>query len=331
MLRRLAVLLLLVAAVAIWAVVSASLNGRPADDALPYIIATSAFGVGVVAGLFAAAGSVPAAGATAFGLLGVLLLVGQSGREVEGSLGETLAYANAMAALAVQVGAVCLLAGASDRSRRGTLVRPRMRLRGRGRPGGFGCWPRRGSASAPRRRVGPLRQEPEGPLGVHGGRADNPRRRAGPGGIHRDEVLAPRPGGGVVLATDRPVGRRLGDRLDQPVDGAGPRLLRRAQPDRSRPGHDCGPFHPDAGVSELGIVGVALVAAVMCAGLVLLQATTPRVRLIAVTAWTAVWLHSLVDYTMDFPLVVFTAGATIGIAFWMGLAAEEASAPDDVS
>ncbi len=318
MLRRLVLLLVLVAAVAVWAVASTLLNDRPAIDALPYIVASVAFGVGVGIGLYGAVVGPAASAALAFGLLVVLLVVDESGMAVTGSLGETLAYANAMAALAVQVGAVCLFAGTPGRSRTvgwfalgaaAVAVTVLMRSSA-GTAGGVvllgaGAW-----ALFTRDPKGRWAAVTAGLVLMGAAVVQVVFTALDSWPSDWDDALSSRRidlwTDAWSIATANPwLGQGVGSFVDLSPTAADP---------------DTTAAHSMVMqvVAELGWIGVALLVAVVVAGLVLLQSTPPRVRLIAVAAWFAVWAQGLVDYVMDFPVVVFAVGASIGVALWSG-------------
>lgn len=327
MLRRLLLLLVTVVAAALWAVVSALLNDRPAVDALPYLVACAAFGIGVGMGLLAAVVGAPASAATAFGLLGALLVAMEVGVDVDGSLGDTLAYANAVAALAVQVGAVCLLAGTSDQSLHAqwlalgvaavavaVLMKSSAGLAGGVLLLGAGAWAlfasdpkaRRAAAVAGFALLGAaLLQVAFTAVG------------SWPSGV--EDALSSRR---VELWDDA-----WSIAATSPWVGQGPGSFVDLSPTAADPDTTAAHSMVMQVLAELGLIGVGIVVAVVVAGLVLLQATPPRVRLIAVAAWTAVWLQGLVDYVMDFPIVVFAVGAAMGVALWSGRPAEASGAP----
>lgn len=67
--------------------------------------------------------------------------------------------------------------------------------------------------------------------------------------------------------------------------------------------------------AETGAVGVVLFAALIAAGFATAAQGQPRAALIAGAAWTALVLHSFVDHPLGFPPVVLMAGVVIG---WAG-------------
>ena len=68
--------------------------------------------------------------------------------------------------------------------------------------------------------------------------------------------------------------------------------------------------------SELGAVGVALLACLFVGGLVFAARGSRSVALIAMSAWTALAVHSSIDHLEDFPIVAFMGGVILG---WSGL------------
>src|SRR5699024_9285645 len=68
--------------------------------------------------------------------------------------------------------------------------------------------------------------------------------------------------------------------------------------------------------AELGAVGVVLLAALFLGGLLYAARGNRAVALIAITAWTALAVHSSIDHLEDFPIVGFMGGVILG---WSGL------------
>lgn len=66
--------------------------------------------------------------------------------------------------------------------------------------------------------------------------------------------------------------------------------------------------------AETGWVGVALLAAVVLVGFVLAARARGPAAAAAVAAWTALWAHSLGDHIVDFPAVLLVAGMVLGWA-----------------
>lgn len=67
--------------------------------------------------------------------------------------------------------------------------------------------------------------------------------------------------------------------------------------------------------SELGIVGVTILAALFIGGLSFAARGNRPVALLAITAWTALAVHSSIDHLEDFPVVALMAGVILG---WAG-------------
>lgn len=70
--------------------------------------------------------------------------------------------------------------------------------------------------------------------------------------------------------------------------------------------------------AELGLVGVVLLAALVAAGYVLAGRGAAPYAILATAAWTALWVHSLVDHLFDYPAVPLLAGVVLG---WAGATA----------
>lgn len=66
--------------------------------------------------------------------------------------------------------------------------------------------------------------------------------------------------------------------------------------------------------AELGSVGVILFLAILVAGAAVALQEKGSSGMIAVTAWCALGIHSMIDHLYEYPLVVFTAGVVLGIA-----------------
>ncbi len=67
--------------------------------------------------------------------------------------------------------------------------------------------------------------------------------------------------------------------------------------------------------SELGIVGLVLLALLFIGGLVVAACGARPVAFIAIAAWTALAVHSSMDHLEDFPIVGFMGGVILG---WAG-------------
>lgn len=68
--------------------------------------------------------------------------------------------------------------------------------------------------------------------------------------------------------------------------------------------------------AETGWVGLALLSAIWLGGLVLAASGPARVAMPAVAAWTALAGHALFDHLVDFPPVMMAAGMVLGCAAW---------------
>lgn len=66
--------------------------------------------------------------------------------------------------------------------------------------------------------------------------------------------------------------------------------------------------------AEAGAIGVALFAAIIAVGFALATRGSATATLIASGAWAALAAHSFVDHLLEYPLVVLLAGAVIGLA-----------------
>jgi O-antigen ligase len=66
--------------------------------------------------------------------------------------------------------------------------------------------------------------------------------------------------------------------------------------------------------AELGAVGVVLLVAVVTWGYARLVTSPSRAALVGVAAWTAFWLHALVDYVADYAAVTVMVGLVLGYA-----------------
>lgn len=80
--------------------------------------------------------------------------------------------------------------------------------------------------------------------------------------------------------------------------------------------------------SELGAVGMVLLAVLFVGGLVFAARGSRPVALIAMVAWTALAVHSSIDHLEDFPVVAFIAGVILG---WSGLGAHPPEVPQEAA
>ncbi len=67
--------------------------------------------------------------------------------------------------------------------------------------------------------------------------------------------------------------------------------------------------------SELGLVGIVLLGALLVGGLLFAARGSRPVALIATAAWTALAVHSTIDHLEDFPVVALMGGVILG---WSG-------------
>lgn len=101
----------------------------------------------------------------------------------------------------------------------------------------------------------------------------------------------------------------------RPVVGHGPGAFSLISPTAQsnpllRPSHSA----PLEVASDLGLVGLGLLALVVAAGYLAIAAAPSSASLVAVAAWTGLWSHSLVDYPVDYPLIMLVAGLVVGAA-----------------
>jgi O-antigen ligase len=66
--------------------------------------------------------------------------------------------------------------------------------------------------------------------------------------------------------------------------------------------------------AELGVVGVVMLMMIVAWGYWRLGITATQGVLVGLAAWTAIWLHSLVDYVYNFSSVLLMAGLVLGVA-----------------
>lgn len=66
--------------------------------------------------------------------------------------------------------------------------------------------------------------------------------------------------------------------------------------------------------AEQGVVGLALLLLVVLGGYAAVAASPSPSSFVAVAAWTGFWLHAMVDYIADFPLILAAAGLVLGAA-----------------
>jgi len=79
--------------------------------------------------------------------------------------------------------------------------------------------------------------------------------------------------------------------------------------------------------SELGVVGVLLLALLIAAGYLIAAGPRPALTVLATSAWTALWVHSFIDHLFDYPALALLAGAVLG---WAGTPAPGRSEQLDI-
>lgn len=77
--------------------------------------------------------------------------------------------------------------------------------------------------------------------------------------------------------------------------------------------------------SELGLVGVVLLGLLVLVGYVLATRGRPAAGVLATAAWTALWIHSLIDHLFDYPGLALVAGLVLG---WAGATGRDNRAGD---
>jgi len=311
-----AAVLLLVAWV-VWAVIAAASVGRVLSPVSPYVVAPLALVAGALLGQRAA--PYAAHRAMALTLLAIASYLLLTSLWTPGAGKGPLGYANANAALAVQVIGLCGL----------VMVRTSGRLRA---AVGLGSVLALAAVAANASRAGLAVALPL--LVVVGIMAWRPARSrwsavvvAAVGLITVTAaamtvtVLAHRAiwPAWAVRAFDPTRQTMWRDALAlwerHPVLGAGPGTFERVSTLGGDP--DTAAAHSSALQigAETGWVGVALFAAVVIAGLAWACRGTPEDAVIATAAWTALLVHSFADHLLDFGPVVLAAGLVLG---WAG-------------
>ncbi|HSN43454.1 MAG TPA: O-antigen ligase family protein [Propionibacteriaceae bacterium] len=123
----------------------------------------------------------------------------------------------------------------------------------------------------------------------------------------------------VAVSSLSDVRRVLWDRAltlwaTDPLIGAGPGSFVDVNP--YAPDTDLLPVHSSLlqVLSELGLVGAALLALLVLAGYVIGATKAPALAVLTTAAWTALWIHSLVDHLFTFPALGLLAGIVIGFS-----------------
>jgi len=76
--------------------------------------------------------------------------------------------------------------------------------------------------------------------------------------------------------------------------------------------------------SELGVIGIILLGALLAGGLLFAARGSRPVALIAMAAWTALAVHSAIDHLEDFPIVAVMGGVVLG---WSGFGVRPSPQP----
>lgn len=100
-----------------------------------------------------------------------------------------------------------------------------------------------------------------------------------------------------------------------PAMGAGPGAFRQFSPLAADP--DTATAHSSVLQvgAETGLVGVVLFAALIAVGFAIAAQGSAPSALVGVAAWSALGVHSFVDHLLEFPLIVLAAGLVLG---WAG-------------
>jgi O-antigen ligase len=105
-----------------------------------------------------------------------------------------------------------------------------------------------------------------------------------------------------------------------PLTGGGPGSFRDASPLAIDP--DTSTAHSSllqVG-SETGVIGVVVLALLVVTGLVVACRGVPAAAVVGVAGWTALWVHSLADHLLEFAVVAVAAGMVLG---WAGAVRSE--------
>lgn len=97
--------------------------------------------------------------------------------------------------------------------------------------------------------------------------------------------------------------------------GAGPGAFQDFSPLASDPDTDTAHSSLLQVTAETGLIGVVLFVALLVWGYVIATQGQARRAVIGITAWSALAIHSFVDHLLEFPLVVLAAGLVLG---WAG-------------
>lgn len=295
----------------VWAVVAASANHRVQPVMSPYFVSPIFLGVGVLLGRRLAGGAWGRRPALALVLASYYVFLGVSA--FGGAGGGPLGYANANAALAVQLAALCALLA--------------LEATGRER------WALLGAAGIAALAVAPTHSDAASVTGVpllgavavaFTGRV---KRRwwaiaAGVIGVVGSAATV------IGLAVSPTWPARLTDAFSparhtlwadaltlwakRPLIGSGPGSFRRFSPLASDP--DLATAHMSllqVG-AETGLVGVLLFAALVAVGFTLAARGRPALTLVMSAALAALLIHSFVDHILEFWPVLLVTGTSLG-------------------
>ena len=304
--------LALVVALAAWTLLSASLRqGAPWETVGSLALMAAAYLVGRLTARWSWAV------ATVLALSVCLWVVSTAGALDGGPLAGPLGYANANAALAVQVGAVALVAAARGRTLMGKLAQVGVSL-----PALAVAW---ANGSAAGVSLG-LVLLTVGVVVVF-----RPPHRPAIAIVASAAALAVAVVGQLLVANgigdDRAAQALSARRVDlwadaadltmsQPLLGHGPQSFANASPiaasDADTQAAHSALLETSA---ETGLVGGALLLMIVgWAYLALTRAPDPGPAVVGAAAWTAFSMHALVDYVADFPLVLAVAALALGLA-----------------
>ncbi len=310
--------LVLVGAWILWAAIASVLGGVLLSPISPYVMAPVSLILGVVVGRLLADSA--ADGAVAWSLLGIMAVLLLGVLSTSGPGKGPLGYANANAAVAVQLIGVCGVVGFRARARANHVAIALAVLCGVAVV--LANASRAGTAVAlgvvvvvAAMGVRPVSRRIWSLLAVTAGMVIIAASAYGVWGLASgsrwpswlERVLDPT--------------RRLlwEDALDlwvrHPWVGAGPGAFERT----SRLGDDADTASAHSSIlqvgAETGWVGVALLGLIIIAGLLWVTRGAAPLAVVAAASWTALLVHSFVDHLLDFPPVVIVAGAVIG---WAG-------------
>lgn len=300
-----------------WAIVASVLGGDLLSPISPYVAAPVSLILGVVLGRLLAAPT--AGGEVAWSLLTVMAVLLIGVLMTPGPGNAPLGYANANAALTVQLIGLCGLAGLQVRTRVHRAVISVAVVCGMAVVLANGS--RAGTAMAlgvvavvAAMAVRPVARRVWSAVAATAALALISASAYGVWGLARESQwpawLEP-----VLDPTRRWLWQDALNLWDQhPLVGAGPGAFERT----SRLGEDADTAAAHSSIlqvgAETGWVGVALFGLVVIAGLLWATRGAPPFVVVAAASWTALLVHSFADHLLDFPPVVLVAGAVIGWA-----------------